>query len=191
MTRITIMCHEWICPSTCPIPRPKTGGNLEGGWNRFPFSHNYQGCIDFNTVNTNCPAGMYFLMYTSLGVDWWWDNGHTLPRVGMYCTSPPTSRFPSAVEISRHLGNVFVVGNVKPNTSLFSAVYGHTLIINQSLGMDQQVELCWHPDPSLGILLSHLSRPISIDSVPYLSFPVCLSSNRFGFFTSALCLAIL
>ena len=137
-------------PSRRPrdFPRPKTGGNLEGGWNRFPFSHNYQGCIDFNTVNTNCPAGMYFLMYTSLGVDWWWDNGHTLPRVGMYCTSPPTSRFPSAVEISRHLGNVFVVGNVKPNTSLFSAVYGHTLIINQSLGRDQQVELCWHPTSS-------------------------------------------
>ena len=48
------------------------------------------------------------------------------------CTSPPTSRFPSALEmslglrprdISRASGNLLVVGDVQPNTSLLSAVY--------------------------------------------------------------------
>ena len=47
-------------------------------------------------------------------------------------TSPPTSRFPSALEmslglrprdISRALGNLLVVGDVQPNTSRFEAVY--------------------------------------------------------------------
>ena len=50
------------------------------------------------------------------------------------CTSPPTSRFPSALEmslglrprdISRASGNLSVVGDVQPNTSLLSAVYGY------------------------------------------------------------------
>ena len=53
------------------------------------------------------------------------------------CTSPPTSRFPSALEmslglrprdISRASGNLLVVGDVQPNTSLLSAVYGYNII---------------------------------------------------------------
>ena len=52
------------------------------------------------------------------------------------CTSPPTSRFPSALEmslglrprdISRASGNLSVVGDVQPNTSLLSAVYGYNM----------------------------------------------------------------
>ena len=78
------------------------------------------------------------------------------------CTSPPTSRFPSALEmslglrprdISRASGNLLVVGDVQPNTSLLSAVcvynasgleavYGHSLIINPSLGMYQEIHPC-------------------------------------------------
>ena len=52
------------------------------------------------------------------------------------CTSPPTSRFPSALEmslglrprdISRASGNLLVVGDVQPNTSLLSAVYVYNI----------------------------------------------------------------
>ena len=52
------------------------------------------------------------------------------------CTSPPTSRFPSALEmspglrprdISRASGNFSVVGDVQTNTSLLSAVYGYNM----------------------------------------------------------------
>ena len=71
------------------------------------------------------------------------------------CTSPLTSRFPSAFglrpqDISRASGNLLVVGDVQPNTSLLSAVYGyntsqleavysHSLIINPSLGMNHEI----------------------------------------------------
>ena len=57
-----------------------------------------------------------------------------LSRAVLGCTSPPTSRFPSALEmslrlrprdISRASGNLLVVGDVQPNTSLLSAVYGY------------------------------------------------------------------
>ena len=56
------------------------------------------------------------------------------------CTSPPTSRFPSALEmslglrprdISRASGNLLVVGDVQPNTSLLSAVYGYNDLIHE------------------------------------------------------------
>ena len=52
------------------------------------------------------------------------------------CTSPPTSRFPSALEmslglrprdISRASGNLLVVRDVQPNTSLLLAVYGYNI----------------------------------------------------------------
>ena len=52
------------------------------------------------------------------------------------CTSPPTSRFPSALEmslglcrrdISRASGNLLVVGDVQTNTSLLSAVYVYNM----------------------------------------------------------------
>ena len=62
------------------------------------------------------------------------------------CTSPPTSRFPSALEmslglrprdISRASGNLLVVGDVQPNTSLLSAVYGY--IIEFKAGRHYQI----------------------------------------------------
>ena len=51
------------------------------------------------------------------------------------CTSPPTSRFPSALEmslglrpqdISRASGNLLVVGDVQPNTSLYNPIHPST-----------------------------------------------------------------
>ena len=53
-------------------------------------------------------------------------------RDALGCTSPPTSRFSSALkmslglcprDISRASGNLLVVGDVQPNTSLLSAVF--------------------------------------------------------------------
>ena len=67
------------------------------------------------------------------------------------CTSPTTKRFPEAREmsrgrsprdISRAEGNLEVGGDVQPNTSRFEAVYGHSLIINSSLGMYQEIHPC-------------------------------------------------
>ena len=67
------------------------------------------------------------------------------------CTSPTTKRFPEAREmsrgrsprdISRAEGNLEVGGDVQPNTSRFEAVYGHSLIINPSLGMYQEIHPC-------------------------------------------------
>ena len=67
------------------------------------------------------------------------------------CTSPPTSIFPEAQEmsrgrspwdISRAEGNLEVGGDIQPNTSRFEAVYGHSLIINPSLGMYQEIHPC-------------------------------------------------
>ena len=69
----------------------------------------------------------------------------------MGCTSPTTKRFPEAREmsrgrsprdISRAEGNLEVGGDVQPNTSRFEAVYGHSLIINPSLGMYQEIHPC-------------------------------------------------
>ena len=64
------------------------------------------------------------------------------------CTSPTTKRFPEAREmsrgrsprdISRAEGNLEVGGDVQPNKSRLEAVYGHSLIINPSLGMYQKL----------------------------------------------------
>ena len=64
------------------------------------------------------------------------------------CTSPTTKRFPEAGEmsrgrsprdISRAEGNLEVGGDVQTKTSRFEAVYGHSLIINLSLGMYQEI----------------------------------------------------
>ena len=51
------------------------------------------------------------------------------------CTSPTTKRFPE------------VGGDVQPNSSRFEAVYGHSLIINPSLGMYQEI----HPSKASSI----------------------------------------
>ena len=70
----------------------------------------------------------------------------------MGCTSPTTKRFPEAREmsrgrsprdISRAEGNLEVGGDVQPYTSRFEAVYGHSLIINPSPGMYQEIHPCW------------------------------------------------
>ena len=49
------------------------------------------------------------------------------------CTSPTASRAE---------GNLEVGGDVQPYTSLLWAVYGHSLIINPSLGMYQEIHPC-------------------------------------------------
>ena len=67
------------------------------------------------------------------------------------CTPPPTSRFPSALEMSLGTRDLSVVRDAQPNTSFLSAVYvyntsrleavyGHYLIINSSLGMYQEIQ---------------------------------------------------
>ena len=67
------------------------------------------------------------------------------------CTSPTTKRFPEAREmsrgrslrnISRAEGNLEIGGDVQPNSSQFEAVYGHSLIINPSLGIYQEILPC-------------------------------------------------
>ena len=42
-------------------------------------------------------------------------------------------------DISRAEGNLEVGGDVQPNTSRLEAVYSHSLIINPSLGMYQEI----------------------------------------------------
>ena len=37
--------------------------SVSGAMKNGTFSHHYQGSIDFNTANTTCPAGMYFLIH--------------------------------------------------------------------------------------------------------------------------------
>ena len=63
-------------------------------------------------------------------MDPWWDNDGTLPRVGNYWvvhTSPPTSRCPSTLKISRVLGNLLVVGMYNPiNPSSRQCSYSNT-----------------------------------------------------------------
>ena len=73
----------------------------------------------------------------------------------LWCLSPTTKRFPEALEMSqgqspRAEGNLEVEGDVQPNSSRFEAVYSHSLIINPSLGMYQEI---------------HPFRASSIDSV--------------------------
>ena len=67
------------------------------------------------------------------------------------CTSPTTKRFPEAREmsrggsprdISRAEGNLEVEGDVQPNSSWLEALYGHSLIINPSQGMYQEIHPC-------------------------------------------------
>ena len=50
-------------------------------------------------------------------------------------------------DISRGEGNLEVRGDVKPNTSRLEALYGHSLIINPSLGMSQEI----HPYDAINI----------------------------------------
>ena len=61
-----------------------------------------------------------------------------LSRDILGCTSPPTSRFPSALglrprDISRASGNLLVIGDAKTNTSLLSAVYGYNTSLLSAL----------------------------------------------------------
>ena len=44
------------------------------------------------------------------------------------CTPPPTSRFPSALEMSLGTRDLSVVRDAQPNTSLLSAVYGYNTL---------------------------------------------------------------
>ena len=50
-------------------------------------------------------------------------------------------------DISRAEGNLEVIGDVKPNTFQLDAVYNHSLIINPSLGMYQEI----HPYRAISI----------------------------------------
>ena len=52
------------------------------------------------------------------------------------------SRGRSPRDISRAEGNLEVRGDVQPNSSQFEAVYGHSHIINPSLGMYHKIHPC-------------------------------------------------
>ena len=67
----------------------------------------------------------------------------TLPRGEMYWVVHP--RRPR--DFRRAEGNLEVGGDVQPNTSRFEAWYGHSLIINPSLGMYQEI----HPYRAMNI----------------------------------------
>ena len=124
------------------------------------------------------------------------------------CTSPTTKRFPEAREmsrgrsprdISRAEGNLEVGGDVQPNSSRFEAVYGHSLIINPSLGMYQEIHPC--RASSIDSVKINTSLPmmrgwviLPIDQIQYflicpsLQFPICLKNLKT--FSASLCLSI-
>ena len=62
----------------------------------------------------------------------------TLPRGGMYCVVHPQR----PRDFPRAEGNLEVGGDVQPNASRIKAVYGHSLIINPSLWMYQEIHTC-------------------------------------------------
>ena len=74
-----------------------------------------------------------------------WGYGHLLypytaeRRDVLGFTSPKTKRFPDVQDILRAERNLEVGGDVQPNASRLEAVYGHSLIINPSLGMYQEI----------------------------------------------------
>ena len=74
----------------------------------------WQGSIDFNTVRTTRLTGMYFLIYP-LG----WINDK---RMAVQYTA--MSR-----DISRASGNLVVVGDDQPDTSLLSVVCGYNFML--------------------------------------------------------------
>ena len=68
----------------------------------------------------------------------WWDHGGVGVVIGFFIpVDQKISRGPR--EISRGEGNLEVRGDEKPNTSRLEALYGHSLIINPSLGMYQEI----------------------------------------------------
>ena len=107
----------------------------EGQYNS--FSHHWQGSIDFNTVNTTRPTGMYFLIHP-----YGWINDE---RMAVHCLKSGSIGLyiPSDLKISlgprdvpraspsghlSGLGNfLLVVGDVQPNISLLSAVYVYNI----------------------------------------------------------------
>ena len=52
------------------------------------------------------------------------------------------SRGRSPSDISNAEGNLNVIGDVQPNISRLDAVYGHSLVINPSLGIYQEIHPC-------------------------------------------------
>ena len=97
------------------------------------FSHHYQGSFDFNSANTTCPARMYFLVHTLVWIK--------VERMSVHCLEsgyfgkhipfdhkislgPRDVPRTSPLGYLSVLGNLLVVGDVQPNTSLLSAVYG-------------------------------------------------------------------
>ena len=139
--------------------------------------------------------GMFWMTVTTNCISWYIPWGGLMMREWPYtassrdvlgCTSPPTSRFPSALEmslglrprdISRASGNLSVVGDVQPNTSLLSAVYRYNVswrgkgqvfcheiyILSLDARAATCVGFCWqHP-----LLLGGLGVMGGMDVTPY------------------------
>ena len=107
----------------------------------------------FNTVNHYCPIiGMWFPIHpegwindnTSLGMDWWWENGVHINWVAQ-CTSPMISP-PDFFRPSRNLS---VVGDVQPNTSLLLAAY---LVNHHRFPLKKHWSKYWGHVPSIASL---------------------------------------
>ena len=70
-------------------------------------------------------------------------NTYTAERKDVLgCASLTTERSRVPRDISRAEGNLEVGGGVQPSASWFEAVYGHSLIINPSLGICQEIHPC-------------------------------------------------
>ena len=112
---MVVPCLEWrdICIG---LDIPEVRGK-SGGCN--PFSPHSQGSIDFNTANTDCPVGMYFLIHPQ---GWINDERMVVHCIKLECIG---LYIPNDLEISLSPRDVplLVIGDVQPNTSLLSEVY--------------------------------------------------------------------
>ena len=123
-----------------------------------PFFHHYQGSIDFNTVNIQPTAGMYFLIFT-------WNRDDIIYRDHTFQYTPYSQGvywnilpYPTTSQSSQH--------NVIPNM-FFSAICCHTA---------KSILPCWenghgqiHPPRTLrfysgNLILSFLGECISLVS---------------------------
>ena len=96
------------------------------------------------------------------------------------------SRGLSLRDISRAEGNLEVGGDVQPNASRLEAVYGHSPIINPSLGMYREIHPC--RASSIGSVKINTSPPMMRECsilhliILYSSLPTLY--HRFFIFTS-------
>ena len=109
-------------------------------WNKNFLAEPFQVWLLYNSTpvwsswcNFNCGKS-HIVQWTQI---WLWDGKNCI--VYIHCREEGCI---TDTDISRAEGNLKVGGDVQPNTSRFEAVYGHSLIINPSLGMYQEIHPC-------------------------------------------------